>query len=267
MEANGGIRSQLCGIVRYFCILCTISLAFWSIPARISAESSFLHDFARGSTMNAMLKPIDKTRILSRKEIPAVLSDLKRKKRSVNTRQNLIVFRLATCCGLRVSEIAGLRLGDVHVLGDRPHIAVRKAIAKGKKSAKRGDRKARAVPLWWDRATLADLEAWKSERMTVGAKVSDPFVCAQSKSTAGKPLSSRNLQNRWRAAIKVLGAERSKDLSIHCGRHSFCSHSLAGGRTIVDVRDAAGHASISTTSVYLHVVSDDDDTPGDLFNF
>ena len=29
----------------------------------------------------------------------------------VNTRQNLTVFRLATCCGLRVSELCGLKTG------------------------------------------------------------------------------------------------------------------------------------------------------------
>jgi len=209
--------------------------------------------------MNAQLRPINKTRILARSEISDVLADLKRKKRSVNTRQNLIVFRLATCCGLRVSEIAGLRVADVQTSGRRPHVAVRRETAKRNK--------ARTVPLWWDAGTLADLEAWKAERVGQGAKPSDTFVCSQSKGTQGKPLSARNLQYRWRVAIKVLGPERVTLLSIHCGRHSFCSHALAGGRTIADVRDAAGHANISTTSVYLHVVTDDDETTGNLFNF
>lgn len=56
-------------------------------------------------------------------------------------------------------------------------------------------------------------------------------------------------------------------LSIHCGRHSFVSHALAGGRTIAEIRDTAGHANVSTTSVYLHVVHDDDKTVGNLFEF
>lgn len=50
--------------------------------------------------MNAV-KPIDSTRILSKAEVAKVLADLKRKKRSVNSRQNLVVFRLATCDVLR----------------------------------------------------------------------------------------------------------------------------------------------------------------------
>jgi len=235
--------------------------------------------------MNAQLKPIDKTRILARAEIAEVLTDLKRKKRSVNTRQNLVVFRLATCCGLRVSEIAGLRLCDVQTAGRRPCIHVNVTTAKRGKDGKTATKlsKARTVPLWWDAGTLADLETWKAERASQGASKGDPFVCVQAKTVkpisgdsensrcrknqAGSPLQSRNLQSRWRAAIKVLGPERVHLLSIHCGRHSFCSHALAGGRTIADVRDAAGHANISTTSIYLHAVSDDDETTGNLFNF
>ncbi len=56
-------------------------------------------------------------------------------------------------------------------------------------------------------------------------------------------------------------------LSIHCGRHSFVSHSLAGGRTLAEIRDAAGHANVSTTSIYLHIVHDDGDGVGNLFDF
>jgi integrase len=205
-------------------------------------------------------KPIDRVRILTRNEIATVLADLTRKgKRSANTRQNRVIFRLASCCGLRVSEVVGLSLANVTTGSARPHVYVPAAIAK------RG--KARKVPLWWDAATLADLDAWKRERVAAGAKPGDPFVCSQSKATRGKKLSVRNAQARYKAAIKGLGAERVALLSIHCGRHSFCSHALAGGRSIAEVRDAAGHANISTTSIYLHVVSDDDDSIGSLFDF
>lgn len=220
----------------------------------------------KAKPMNAS-KPIDPVKVLARPEIVAVVSDLKRKARSKNTRQNLIIFRLATCCGLRVSEIVGLTLANVRVTGSRPHIYIPKAIGKGGK--------ARRVPLWWDAETLADLRSWKAEREEMGAESDSPFVCSLAsgkhsqtgRATFGKPLSARNAQARWKASIKVLGDERVDDLSIHCGRHSFCSHALAGGRTIAEVRDAAGHANISTTSIYLHVVSDDDGQVGNLFAF
>ena len=67
---------------------------------------------------------------------------------------------------------------------------------------------------------------------------------------------------------RVLGTERQAELTIHHGRHSFVSHALAGGRTLAEVRDAAGHANIATTSVYVHIATTDDgDEPGDLFDF
>jgi len=207
--------------------------------------------------MNA--KPIDSIRILGRREIAAVIADLKRKRRSVNSRQNLIIFRLATCAGLRVSEIVGLNLGNLKVGSSRPYIEVPAAIAKRKKP--------RRVPLWWDGATLLDLQAWKAERQALGAGPNDPFVCSQAKGTRGKRLSARNAQARFKKCIKPLGPERVAVLSIHCGRHSFCSHALAGGRTLAEVRDAAGHANVSTSSLYLHVVIDDGDEVGSLFDF
>lgn len=212
--------------------------------------------------MNAAWK-VDASKILTRAEVAAVLADIKRRtKRSVNTRMNLTIFRLATCCGLRVSEIAGLKLQDVRLAGERPYLRLPKAITKG--------HKARRVPLWWDQGTLDDLSWWKQERQAQRAKPTDYFVCAQSngkkKSTLGKKLDARNLRHRFISSCRILGKERQNDLTIHDGRHSFCSHALAGGRTLAEVRDAAGHANVSTTSIYTHIVTDGDE-PGDIFNF
>ena len=65
----------------------------------------------------------------------------------------------------------------------------------------------------------------------------------------------------------MLGWDRLRGLTLHHGRHTFISHALAGGRTLAEVRAAAGHASLVTTSVYLHVAVDDDGTLGSLFAF
>jgi integrase len=56
-------------------------------------------------------------------------------------------------------------------------------------------------------------------------------------------------------------------LTIHHGRHTFISHALAGGRSLAEVRVAAGHSNLVTTSAYLHIAVDDDATPGNLFGF
>src|SRR4051794_7388336 len=106
----------------------------------------------RGSSWN-----VDPVRILTRREFAAVLGDLTRRgATSCSARLNRNILRLACCCGLRVSEIAGLLLGDVTTEGGRPHIHIRPECAKG------GRR--RRVPLWWDQGTLDDLASWKHER-------------------------------------------------------------------------------------------------------
>jgi integrase/recombinase XerD len=197
----------------------------------------------------------DPTKILTRRELAAVLADLERKsKRSPGTRLNRIVFRLAACCGLRASEIAQLQVGDVRPERPRPHIRIRAGAAKGGH--------ARIVPLWWDGGTLADLVAWKVKRLADGAKTEDPFIIAP---RTGLPFSRHTLRKRFRTACKVLGRERLTTLTIHHGRHTFLSHALAGGRTLAEVRDAAGHANVSVTSAYLHAVVEDEPEIGYLF--
>jgi integrase len=86
----------------------------------------------------------------------------------------------------------------------------------------------------------------------------------------GTPLSRHTLRKRFRTACKVLGAARLKSLTIHHDRHTFISHALAGGRTLAEVRDTAGHSNVTITSDYLHylhVAVDDDDAAGNLFQY
>ena len=66
-----------------------------------------------------------------------------------------------------------------------------------------------------------------------------------------------NARLRFRCACRVLGVERVADLTIHDGRHTAISHWLKAGRSLAEVRAAAGHSSLATTSLYTHVVPDD----------
>jgi site-specific recombinase XerD len=50
-------------------------------------------------------------------------------------------------------------------------------------------------------------------------------------------------------------ADKLRQASPHWMRHTHATHALAHGAELVTVRDNLRHASISTTSVYLH--SDD----------
>lgn len=77
---------------------------------------------------------VDPTKILTRRELAAVLADLTRMAaRSRNTWLNLTLVRLSCCCGLRVFEIADQGLSDVRVEASRPHIRIRRGAAKGGK--------------------------------------------------------------------------------------------------------------------------------------
>jgi integrase len=202
----------------------------------------------------------DATKILMRKELAAVLDDLKRKApRSPNTRLNLVLFRLATCCDLRASEIASLHVSDIRVEGARPHVRIRRGAAKGGRP--------RNVPLWWDAGTLADLASWKNDKLANNPNAELPFVASLRDGRLGIKMSRHTLRKRNRTACKVLRLARLETLTIHHGRHTFISHALAGDRTLAEVRDAAGHANVSITSTYLHVLVDEDEVVGDLFGY
>jgi len=203
-------------------------------------------------------RPVNVTKILTRSELAAVLADLKRKApRSKNTRLNLIIFRLACCCGLRVSEIAQLQIGDVRVDQARPHLRIRRGAAKGGRS--------RMVPLWWDAGTLEDLRGWIANRVAGSGRTDRPLVASLRPGRELRVFSRHTLRKRFRTACKILGPERLASLTIHHGRHTFLSHALAGGRTLAEVRDAAGHTNVTVTSGYLHAAVDDQEIVGRLF--
>jgi integrase len=215
---------------------------------------------------------LDQIRILHRGEIFAVLEDFQRRLRrrqfGGNTRLNLTIFRLSCCCGLRVKEICGLSLKDVAADSDFPFVRVPAAITKGHRNQRTGQiiRKTRIVPLRWDEDTRQDLLAWRGVRHSQGAGLDDPLVCGQSRANSGRPLKTSQVAKKWKSAIRSLGPDRVRQLSIHCGRHSFITHALYGGIPIIHVSKAAGHASIATTNAYAHLL-DEVDVPGNIFRF
>lgn len=240
-----------------------------------------------------MPKSISPSQILSRDEVRLVIetyrracSFSKRSRDSIQRRLNHTIFRLAACCGLRSIEIAGLDLCDAILNGEKPALRIRKSVTKGRANERRG----RFVPLWWDAGTLQDLKQWREfrvqqvrEQYDAGLREirdqdirpgkttskfmrpfdgnwgKEPLVCHQengpvSGDKRGFRFHPRLVAKKWRTAIKSIGPERAKAISIHRGRSTFASHALAAGRTLVEVRDACGHASVQTTSRYLHAL-------------
>ncbi len=197
--------------------------------------------------------------ILTKEEVKLIQDCLRKGRKQKNIRQNEIIFRLAVCCGLRVSEMCKLVISDLTLTGPRPSIRVWKKNVKGKT-------RMRTVPLWWDDGNLGVLIEYVNYRKAQGAKPSDPLLCTTRDGAAailpchhkeGRQLLRTEAAKRWKAAIRVLGPERRGQLSIHCGRHSFASHAMAAGRTLVEVQQALGHSSLVSTAVYMHIVAND----------
>ena len=59
-----------------------------------------------------------------------------------------------------------------------------------------------------------------------------------------------NVDNAFNTARDNAGLGR--DITLHSLRHHFCSKALESGMSLHCVKDLAGHASITTTEIYLH---------------
>lgn len=163
----------------------------------------------------------------------------------------LLDFGYAT--GLRASELAGAMLGNVRVDGHGDHWL--HLIGKGGKPGKvalpplattaldqyLAERQLPVTPARWDPKTplLANLGEDGDVRI------------------AGSHLwrIMRRFYTQAAEAIQAdhpVAAEKLRRASPHWLRHSHASHALARGAELTSVRDNLRHASIATTSMYLH---------------
>ena len=146
------------------------------------------------------------------------------------------VLHVLYAAGLRVSELVGLKLGDV----DRARGVVF-ALGKGGKR--------RIVPL--GEPALDAVDAWLAVRATQPTAASTPFVFL---SPRGGALTRQAVWKILRAAARGVGI--AKPSSPHKLRHSFATHLLEGGADLRSVQALLGHADIATTEIYTHLADD-----------
>jgi integrase/recombinase XerC len=139
-----------------------------------------------------------------------------------------LMFELLYGAGLRVSELVGLRFGDV----DQRQQMLR---VRGKGG------KERLVPC--GPAAAALIAVVRTQRQPAA----DDAVLA----SGGRPLTAGWVQRRLKVYLADAGLPM--DLTPHKIRHSYATHLLQGGCDLRLLQELLGHSSLSTTQVYTHL--------------
>ena len=147
--------------------------------------------------------------------------------------RDVAILETIYSCGLRISEMAGLRGEDI----DWREQLVR-VRGKGKKE--------RVVPIG-SKALAAILEYWRLLPEPPGALA--PVFLAQRRQP--KPMSGTMLARRLKTYLALAGLDPK--LTPHKLRHSYATHLLDAGADLRSVQELLGHAHLITTQVYTHV--------------
>ena len=140
--------------------------------------------------------------------------------------------------GLRRCEVLGLRMGDLHVAERRVFIA------EGK-----GGRQ-RLIPV--SGRFFAAVAAYLDAERPPGAATDRVFVVLKGP-RRGQPLSAKGVE------VVLAGARRRAGLdhgTCHELRHTCLTRLREAGMALEAVQAQAGHASIESTRIYLHLADD-----------
>jgi len=152
--------------------------------------------------------------------ISGILDKVKKERKKLSYRNYIILMTLART-GMRASEVAKLKKQDIK----DDALIVREG--KGKKD--------RIIPL---DSELSNLLGLYSDRLSPKDKIFD--------------ISTRQIRN---IVYKYVPDEL--DASPHTFRHSFAVHCLKNGMNLRSLQKILGHSSLTTTQIYLDVVSKD----------
>jgi site-specific recombinase XerD len=150
--------------------------------------------------------------------------------------RDVAVLETIYSCGLRVSELCGLRVEDM----DWTEQLVR-VRGKGKKE--------RLVPIGQP-ALQAIEKYWSTLKRPPSGPA--PVFFAETKTAA--PLQPVQLSRRLKQYLAIAGLDPG--LTPHKLRHSYATHLLDAGADLRSVQELLGHAHLITTQVYTHVTTE-----------
>lgn len=136
---------------------------------------------------------------------------------------------IAYSCGLRVSEVANLKVLDIDY---GRHMVI---VHQGK------GRKDRIAPL--SNTLIKQLDKFKAAYR--------PFEYVFENPERNGPITDRTLQTVFNNACRLAGID--KNLSFHSLRHSFATHLLESGVDLRYIQELLGHKNSKTTEIYTHV--------------
>ncbi len=176
---------------------------------------------------------------MSEEDVEALLAELYREQPNRTKRaRNIALVELLYATGLRISELVSLPVAATK--GDPRMILVR---GKGGRE--------RMVPLS-DPARQA-LSEWLVEREKIKSAKSSTYLFP-----AGSKSGHLTRQSVF-LMLKDLALKANLDpanISPHVVRHAFATHLLSNGADLRAIQTLLGHADISTTEIYTHVLED-----------
>ena len=193
-----------------------------TISKKLSALRSFVH-YLNDNDMPVLLKADDSLKVAKTLPKPISYKHIMEAIDLAEGREKLVVLLLYTT-GLRISELASLRLEDIKEQWIR-------VLGKGNKH--------RDIPLLANVKELIDEYLSKNR-----AKV---FLFEKN----GEKLS----ENSLRYIVNKVFRRVSLKVTPHQLRHSYATALLNDGAPIVDVSELLGHASMATTQIYTKLGS------------
>ena len=137
-------------------------------------------------------------------------------------------------CGLRVSELCDLDLGDLYL--DEEMLRV---FGKGSKE--------RVVPVLGSAKRVLQAYLDEARPVLVEGRAATPAVFLNARG-------GRITRQAVHALVEKYGSYAGiEGLHPHTLRHSYATHLLEGGADLRIVQELLGHASVSTTQLYTHV--------------